>query len=98
MTHVYAADEMVDLLAVRRPFDDPELVAVRVDTMPLDQATATVVETWAGDEFRQMNAVIRRRSGPSIRSFEEIKRLYQLNFGSVGHLLKLGLISFGLFL
>jgi hypothetical protein len=93
VTKVYAAGEMVDLLGIRRPFADAELVAVKVDIMPLDQATAKVVESWAGDEFQQKNAIILRRSGQTIRSFEEIKRLYHLSFGEVGHALKISLFS-----
>lgn len=97
MTKVYAADELVDLLEVSRPFADAELVSVEVDTMPLDQATATVVEGWGGNEFQQKNAMILRRSGQSIWSFEEIKRLYQLRSCEVAHALKIslfGIVSF----
>ncbi len=78
MIAAYNLDEMVDLLALNRPFEAPvgETMASKVATLPLRDAVALVVEEWADDKFRQLSAVIVRHSGPAIRSFEEIRDLY----------------------
>jgi hypothetical protein len=74
----YDLDEMVDLLALTRPFEGPvgQKMARKVATLPLRKAVALVVEEWADDKFRQLSAVIVRPSGPSIRGFEEIRDLH----------------------
>ena len=78
MIAAYDLDEMVDLLALNRPFEGPagRTMASKVATLPLREAVALVVEEWADDKFRQLSAVIVRHSGPAIRSFEEIRDLY----------------------
>ena len=78
MTAPYDFDEMVDLLALTRPFERPagESMACKIATLPLRNAVALVVEDWADDKFRQLSAVIVRHSGSAIRSLEEIKTLY----------------------
>ncbi len=79
MTAAHDFDEMVDLLALSRPFERSAGMAVahKVATLPLRDAITLVVEDWADDKFRQLSAVIVRRSGPAIRSFEEIRHLYE---------------------
>ena len=74
----YDLDEMVDLLALARPFEGTagQKMARKVATLPLRKAVALVVEEWADDKFRQLSAVIVRPSGPAIRGFEEIKDLH----------------------
>jgi hypothetical protein len=74
----YDLDEMVDLLALNRPFEGAvgQAVAGKVATLPLREAVALVVEDWADDKFRQLSAVIVTHSGPAIRGFEEIRDLY----------------------
>jgi len=74
----YDLDEMVDLLALNRPFESPvgQTMARKIATLPLREAVALVVEEWADDKFRQLSAVIVRDSGPAIRSFEEIRDLH----------------------
>jgi hypothetical protein len=78
VTAAYDFDEMVDLLALSRPFERStgESVACKVATLPLRDAVALVVEEWADDKFRQLSAVIVRHSGSTIRSLEEIKALH----------------------
>ena len=78
MTAAHDFDEMVDLLALSRPFERAggSAMACKIATLPLRDAVALVVEEWADDKFRQLSAVIVRRSGPAIRSLEEIKRLH----------------------
>ncbi|WP_312896921.1 hypothetical protein [Microvirga soli] len=78
MIAAYDLDEMVDLLALNRPFEGVagQAMAGKVATLPLREAVALVVEDWADDKFRQLSAVIVRHSGPAIRGFEEIKDLY----------------------
>jgi hypothetical protein len=70
-------DEMVDLLALSRSSDRPALLTSKIATLPLRDAIALVVEEWADDKFRQLSAVIVRPSGPAIRSFDDIRALYQ---------------------
>jgi hypothetical protein len=70
-------DEMVDLLALSRSSERPALLARKIATLPLRDAIALVVEDWADDKFRQLSAVIVRSSGPTIRSFDDIRTLYQ---------------------
>jgi hypothetical protein len=70
-------DEMVDLLALTRSSDRPTLLASKIATLPLRDALTLVVEDWADDKFRQLSAVITRPSGPAIRSFDDIRALYQ---------------------
>lgn len=78
MTAAHDFDEMVDLLALSRPFERSMSMnmACKIATLPLRDAIALVVEDWADDKFRQLSAVIVRRSGPAIRSLEEIRHLY----------------------
>ena len=78
VTEAHDFDEMVDLLALNRPFrPSPGMgMAHKVATLPLRDAVAVVVEDWADDKFRQLSAVIIWPSGPAIRSFEEIRHLY----------------------
>ncbi|WP_262297524.1 hypothetical protein [Microvirga sesbaniae] len=79
MTVAHDLDEMVDLLALSRPFERSRgsTMACKVATLPLRDAIAVVVEDWADDKFRQLSAVIVRPSAPAIRSFDEIRRLYE---------------------
>ena len=79
VTVAHDLDEMVDLLALSRPFERSRgsTMACKVATLPLRDAVAVVVEDWADDKFRQLSAVIVRSSGPAIRSFEEIRHLYE---------------------
>lgn len=78
MTAAHDFDEIVDLLAISRPYERTVgmNVACKVATLPLRDAVTVVVEDWADDKFRQLSAVIVRPSGPAIRSFEEIRNLY----------------------
>jgi hypothetical protein len=78
VTAAHDFDEMVDLLALSRPVERAggSAMACKIATLPLRDAVALVVEEWADDKFRQLSAVIVRRSGPAIRSLEEIKRLH----------------------
>ncbi len=78
MIAAYDLDEMVDLLALNRPFEGPvgQTMASKVATLPLRKAVALVVEDWADDKFRQLSAVIVRHSGSAIRGLEEIRDLY----------------------
>jgi hypothetical protein len=78
VTAAYDLDEMVDLLALNRPFEGAvgQAMAGKVATLPLREAVALVVEEWADDKFRQLSAVIVRHSGPAIRGFEEIRDLH----------------------
>ena len=80
MIAAYDLDEMVDLLALNRPFEGPvgQTMARKVATLPLREAVALVVEGWADDKFRQLSAVIVRHSGPAIRGFEEIRDLHAM--------------------
>ncbi|MGF9762816.1 hypothetical protein AAII07_47405 [Microvirga sp. 0TCS3.31] len=80
MIAAYDLDEMVDLLALNRPFEGSagETMARKVATLPLREAVALVVEDWADDKFRQLSAVILRPSGPAIRGFEEIRDLHAM--------------------
>ncbi|MEE1611068.1 hypothetical protein [Microvirga sp. CF3016] len=79
MTAAHDFDEMVDLLALSRPFERSAgmNMACKIATLPLREAIALVVEDWADDKFRQLSAVIVRQSAPAIRSFDEIRRLYE---------------------
>ncbi|MFC1458772.1 hypothetical protein [Microvirga arabica] len=78
MIAAYDLDEMVDLLALNRPFEGPvgPTMASKVATLPLREAVALVVEDWADDKFRQLTAVIVRPSGPAIRGLQEIRDLH----------------------
>jgi hypothetical protein len=78
VTAAHDFDEMVDLLALTRPYERSTgmNMASKVATLPLRDAVTVVVEDWADDKFRQLSAVIVRPSGPAIRSFEEIRHLY----------------------
>jgi hypothetical protein len=76
VTAAHDFDEMVDLLALSRPFEPSAGMAHKVATLPLREAITVVVEDWADDKFRQLSAVIVRQSAPAIRSFEEIRHLY----------------------
>jgi hypothetical protein len=79
VTAAHDFDEMVDLLALSRPFERSAgmTMACKIATLPLRDAITLVVEDWADDKFRQLSAVILRRSAPAIRSFEEIRHLYE---------------------
>jgi hypothetical protein len=79
VTAAHDFDEMVDLLALSRPFERSAgmNMACKIATLPLRDAITLVVEDWADDKFRQLSAVIVRRSAPAIRSFEEIRHLYE---------------------
>lgn len=78
MTAAHDFDEVVDLFALSRPFERSAGtgMAHKVATLPLRDAITLVVEDWADDKFRQLSAVIVRQSAPAIRSFEEIRHLY----------------------
>lgn len=78
VTGAHDFDETVDLLALSRSLERPSglNMACKIATLPLRDAITLVVEDWADDKFRQLSAVIVRRSGPPIRSLEEIKHLY----------------------
>ena len=78
VTAAHDLDEMVDLLALTRPYERSAgmNMACKVATLPLRDAVTLVVEDWADDKFKQLSAVIVRPSGPAIRSFEEIRHLY----------------------
>ena len=78
MTAAHDFDEMVDLLALSRPFERSAgmNMACKIATLPLREAITLVVEDWADDKFRQLSAVIVRQSAPAIRSFDEIRYLY----------------------
>jgi hypothetical protein len=79
VTAAHDFDEMVDLLALSRPSERSAgmNMACKIATLPLREAIALVVEDWADDKFRQLSAVIVRQSAPAIRSFDEIRRLYE---------------------
>jgi hypothetical protein len=79
VTAAHDFDEMVDLLALSRPFERSAgmNMACKIATLPLREAITLVVEDWADDKFRQLSAVIVRRSAPAIRSFDEIRHLYE---------------------
>jgi hypothetical protein len=79
VTAAHDFDEMVDLLALSRPFERSAgmNMACKIATLPLREAITLVVEDWADDKFRQLSAVIVRQSAPAIRSFDEIRRLYE---------------------
>ena len=76
MSAAYDLNEMVDLFAISRSSRRSDLMTEKIATLPLREAVALVIEDWADDKFRQLSAVIVRRSGPAIRSLEEIKRLH----------------------
>ena len=76
MSAAYDLNEMVDLFAISRSSRRSDLMTEKIATLPLKEAVALVIEDWADDKFRQLSAVIVRRSGPAIRSLEEIKRLH----------------------
>ena len=76
MTAAQDLDEIVDLFAISRPSRNSERVTEKVATLPLKKAVVLVIEDWADDKFRQLSAVIQRRSGPAIRSLDDIRRLY----------------------
>jgi hypothetical protein len=78
VTAAHDFDEMVDLLALSRPFERSAgmNMACKIATLPLREAINLVVEDWADDKFRQLSAVIVRQSAPAIRSFDEIRYLH----------------------
>ncbi|WP_262270757.1 MULTISPECIES: hypothetical protein [Microvirga] len=76
MTAAHDLEEIVDLFAIGRPSRNADLLPVKVATLPLKKAVALVIEDWSDDKFRQLSAVIQRRSGPAIRSLDDIRRLY----------------------
>ncbi|UVF18008.1 hypothetical protein HPT29_015960 [Microvirga terrae] len=76
MTAAHDLEEIVDLFAIGRPSRNADLLPVKVATLPLKKAVALVIEDWSDDKFRQLSAVIQRRSGPAIRSLDDIRHLY----------------------
>jgi hypothetical protein len=68
---------MVELLDIRRPFNGEDLIGIKRATMPLREAAAIVIEDWADNKFRQLSAVIVTKSGRTIRSFDDIRRLHE---------------------
>lgn len=75
-TAAHDFDEMVDLHALTRTSGKPVRITSKIATLPLRDAISVVVEDWADDKFRQLSAVIVRRSAPAIRTLDEIKHLY----------------------
>ena len=69
-------EEIVDLFAIDRSPGSAELTPIKIATLPLRKAVVLVIEDWSGDKFRQLTAVIRRRSGPAIRNLADIRNLY----------------------
>ena len=78
LTTAHDLDEIVDLFAISRSATRSQSVTEKVATLPLREAVALVIEEWADDKFRQLSAMIQRRSGEIIRSLEDIKDLYDL--------------------
>ncbi len=76
LTAAHDLEEIVDLFAIGRPSRSADLLPVKIATLPLKKAVALVIEDWSDDKFRQLSAVIQRRTGPAIRSLEDIKNLY----------------------
>ena len=76
MTAAHDLEEIVDLFAIGRPSRNADLLPVKVATLPLKKDVALVIEDWSDDKFRQLSAVIQRRSGPAIRSLDDIRHLY----------------------
>jgi hypothetical protein len=76
LTAAHDLEEIVDLFVIGRPSKNPELMPVKIATLPLKKAVVLVIEDWADDKFKQLSAIIQRRSGPAIRSLDEIKQLY----------------------
>lgn len=76
LTAAHDLEEIVDLFAIGRPSRNAELMPVKIATLPLKKAVTLVIEDWSDDKFRQLSAVIQRRSGPAIRSLDDIKHLY----------------------
>ncbi|MEE1611001.1 hypothetical protein [Microvirga sp. CF3016] len=86
MTAAHDLEEIVDLFAIGRPARSAGLMPVKIATLPLKKAVALVIEDWSDDKFRQLSAVIQRRTGPAIRSLEDIKHLYDCaTFGTECH-------------
>ena len=76
LTAAHDLEEIVDLFAIGRPSSNAELLPVKIATLPLKKAVTLVIEDWSDDKFRQLSAVIQRRSGPAIRNLDDIRRLY----------------------
>ena len=76
LTAAYDLEEIVDLFAIDRSPGNAELMPIKIASLPLRKAVVLVIEDWSGDKFRQLTAVIRRRSGPAIRNLADIRKLY----------------------
>jgi len=76
LTAVPDLEETVDLFAIDRSPGSAELIPIKIASLPLREAVVLVIEDWSGDKFRQLTAVIRRRSGPAIRNLADIRKLY----------------------
>jgi len=76
LTAAHDLEEIVDLFVIGRPSTNAELMPLKVATLSLKKAVVLVIEDWADDKFKQLSAIIQRRSGPAIRSLDEIKQLY----------------------
>jgi hypothetical protein len=84
LTASHDLEEIVDLFAIGRPSRSAELMPVKIATLPLKKAVALVIEDWSDDKFRQLSAVIQRRSGSAISSFDDIKHLYDCATSGTG--------------
>jgi hypothetical protein len=84
LTAAHDLEEIVDLFAIGRPSRNPDLMPVKIATLPLKKAVALVIEDWSDDKFRQLSAIIHRRSGPAIRSLDDIKHLYDCAIAGTG--------------
>jgi hypothetical protein len=76
LTAAHDLEEIVDLFAIDRSSRNAELMPIKIATLPLRKAVVLVIEDWSDDKFRQLSATIQRRSGPAIRSLDDIKHLY----------------------
>lgn len=77
LTGPYDLEEIVDLFALGRTSRSSELVPVKIATLPLREAVVVVIEEWADDKFKQLSAVIHMHSGPTIRSLDDIRQIYE---------------------
>ena len=84
MTAAHDLEEIVDLFVIGRPSTNAELMPVKVATLSPKKAVALVIEDWADDKFKQLSAIIQRRSGPAIRSLDDIKHLYDCAIAGTG--------------
>ena len=84
LTAAHDLEEIVDLFAIGRSSLNADLMPVKIATLPLKKAVAVVIEEWSDDKFRQLSAVIQRRSGPAIRSLDDIRHLYDCAVAGIG--------------